>query len=138
MDILTAKKVREIMMDCLYKEEEISDPNQPPDGAVLIDGIVTKYALHPDRLKSHIEEITNLLSELPDAFQAKVGGGWTFLNAREDKHGNQWGQHQDMEALFCLGIGIGKAQWLLPRDMWQVFPGGMPYVSIDTITEQEK
>lgn len=126
------------MFDCLYTEEEITDPTQPPDGAVLVEGVVTKFAFHPDRLKSHTKEIIDLLSELPDTFQAKGGGGWSFLNACEDKHGDQWGQHQDMEALFCLGIGIGKAQWLLPRDMWQMFPGGMPYVSIDTLEDNKE
>jgi hypothetical protein len=36
-----------------------------------------------------------------------------------------------MEQLFTLGIALGLAQWQLPRDMWDIFPGGMPYVSVN-------
>jgi hypothetical protein len=35
-----------------------------------------------------------------------------------------------MEMLFCLGIGMGLAKWLLPKNMWSALPGGMPYVGI--------
>ena len=59
-----------------------------------------------------------------------LGGGWSFLQACVDKNGNHWGEHSNMEELFCLGIAIGKVESLLPRDMWKVLPGGVPYYVI--------
>jgi hypothetical protein len=32
-----------------------------------------------------------------------------------------------MEGLFCLGMAIGKVECLMPRKMWTILPGGMPY-----------
>jgi hypothetical protein len=73
-----------------------------------------------------------MLSDLPDEFQASGGGGWSFLNACMTKTGEQWtGMHPTMDKLFMLGIAAGKARWLMPRDMWSVLPGGMPYVSVN-------
>ena len=78
------------------------------------------------------EEIGAMLSELPDEFQSKIGGGWSFLNACMTRDGEQWtGLHSTMDKLFMLGIAAGKARWLLPRDMWEALPGGMPYVSVN-------
>ena len=36
-----------------------------------------------------------------------------------------------MEQLLTLGIGLGYAKYLMPREMWKMFPGGMPYFQID-------
>jgi hypothetical protein len=73
-----------------------------------------------------------MLSDLPDEFQARKGGGWSFLNACMDRHGHQWtGLHQQQERLFALGIACGKARWLFPRQLWTSLPGGMPYVSVN-------
>jgi hypothetical protein len=69
-----------------------------------------------------------MLAELPDMFKESGGGGWSFLNACDDRHGNQWtGLHQRMEQLFQLGIGIDKVECQLPREVWPALPGGMPY-----------
>jgi len=35
-----------------------------------------------------------------------------------------------MEALFCLGMGIGRIRSLMPRELWKTLPGGMPYYAI--------
>jgi hypothetical protein len=35
--------------------------------------------------------------------------------------------HQRVEQLVQLGIAVGKIRYLLPRDMWDALPGGMPY-----------
>ena len=46
-----------------------------------------------------------------------------------DKDGNQWtGFHQRMEQLLMLGIGLGLMEIQVPRNLWEAFPGGMPYV----------
>ncbi len=129
---LTTKAVHEIMRDCLFREEEYNPTNdEPPADAIIVEGIRMKWAYHPGRTATHTDEIGALLAELPNEFQRTGGGGWSFLNACMDREGTQWGEHPDMEALFCLGIACGKARWLMGRDMWNVFPGGMPYVQVN-------
>ena len=122
---IKSERVEELFMDCLFKDgEEIVSP-------ITTEGIVTNTGFHPARLKSHEEEIVSMLKELPDNFHESRGGGWSFLNACMDRNGKQWtGLHQRMEQLFLLGIGIGKVVFLMPREMWSVFPGGMPYVVV--------
>ena len=34
--------------------------------------------------------------------------------------------------LVVLGIGVGMVAYSLPRDVWNILPGGVPYVIIDT------
>jgi len=123
---LTADNVEKIFMDCLFTKDE------DPSAAVKVEGIVSNFGFHPDRLKSHEEDIYSMLKELPKEFQKDGGdGGWSFLNACNDKDGGQWtGLHQKMEQLFVLGIAIGKARWCMPKNMWKMFPGGMPYVTV--------
>lgn len=122
---LTSRRVDELMRACLFQDDETFD------GAITVEGIINNYGFHPGRIAEHAGEIGELLAELPDEFQADKGGGWSFLSACDDRHGNQWtGLHLVMERLFCLGIAAGKAEWLLPRKLWQALPGGMPYVKV--------
>jgi hypothetical protein len=122
---LTPERVEAIFLDCLFREDE--DTSQH----VKAEGLVHHVGFHPQRIAQHAAEIAELLEELPAAFKKEGGGGMSFLNACEDKHGNQWtGLHVRMEQLFQLGIGIGKVEYLAPRSMWQVLPGGMPYLVV--------
>lgn len=119
---LNSQRLNEIFMDCLFKEGEPTEPN------IQVEGVVSNFGLHPQRLEGYKSEITAMLAELPATFHQNTGGGWSFLNARMDKHGNQWtGEYRSMEQLFVLGIAIGKAQCPLPRNLWSSLPGGMPY-----------
>ena len=123
--VLTADAVNRLVSECLFAQEE------PKHGAVIVEGITATYGFHPARLTAAACRIRALLDELPEEFHAGSGEGWTFLNACVDRRGRQWtGEHRAMEALFCLGIGTGAAKWLLPRDMWNVYPGGIPYVLV--------
>jgi len=109
---LTSENVERIFMDCLFKEGEDTSNYIPAEG------ITTNVGFHPERIESHREEIVSMLSELPEPFMEKSGGGWTFLNACNDKNGKQWTSfRQRMEQLFQLGIGIEKVAYLMPRDM---------------------
>lgn len=121
---LTAKNVERVAIDCLFRLGEATEPR------VEVEGITNKFGFHPDRLRSHKEEIKAMLEQLPDDFKISHGGGMTFLNACMTKSGEQWGEHRDMEMLFCLAIGVGLAEWLLPRDTWEALPGSMPYVGV--------
>lgn len=122
---INPERVNEVFMDCLFREGE--DTSQH----VRAEGIVHTVGFHPGRLEEHRAEIEAWLAELPTEFRAREGGGWSFLNACNDRHGNQWtGLHQRMEQLFQLGIGLGLVACQMPRDMWAVLPGGMPYYVI--------
>jgi hypothetical protein len=113
--------VNEIFMDCLFNAEEDTA------NFVKAEGIVINVGFHPGRLAAHKEQIAELLAELPAEFQESTGGGMSFLNACNDKYGQQWGEHQQMEQLFQLGVASGLAKCLLPRKFWPALPGGMPY-----------
>ena len=123
---LTSDRVAEIFKECLATQEEI-------DGGkvVLTDVLVGVVGLVPDRLEPHRDEIKEMLYELPENFQMEKGGGWSFLQACEDRHGNQWtGLHSRMAELFALGVATDQAICLLPRDVWKALPGGMPYYGV--------
>ena len=122
---LTSKKVELIFTDCLFKYgEDTSDP-------AIAEGITSGFGFNKERLESHKEDISTMLSQLPKEFQSNDGGGMSFLNACNNAKGEQWtGLHFVMEQLFSLGQACGKVKCLMPRDMWSVLPGGMPYYSV--------
>lgn len=125
MSKLSADAVEKLVKECLFRDgEDTSDP-------ALAEGITRKFGFNRTRLSERTGEIKEMLAELPDEFQASKGGGWTFMNACVDRDGRQWGEHRDMENLFCLGIAAGVAQWQMPREMWNILPGGMPYVAVN-------
>lgn len=98
---------------------------------VEVDAIVGLVRFDKSKLADHAELVAAMLLELPTEFRADGGGGWSFLNACNDRHGNQWtGFHRTMAMLFALGQGIGMVQCQLPREVWDVLPGGMPYYVI--------
>jgi len=120
---LTSENVETIFMDSLCETKE-------SDG-VIIEGIVASYKFDNNKVESYKNDIESMLAELPTEFRKDVGGGWSFMNACNDKDGNQWTDfHQRMEQLFCLGMAIGKVECQLPREMWESLPGGMPYYTI--------
>ena len=138
MSKLTADRVEEIFVNCLYLDEELEDEASVPEDAVLVEGISMNVGFHPDRLDAHKPEIFELLKELPDQFMSSKGGGWSFLNACMDKHDNHWAEHPTIDKLLILGIAIGKAGYLMEREYWKSFPGGAPYFYVrDTEADKE-
>lgn len=123
---LSASRVTEIFRDCLFNEGEDTSNNVPAEG------IKTTVGFHLERLQSYKDEVAAMLDELSDDFKPVGGGGTSFLNACDDKHGRQWADlHQTMEQLFQLGIALGKVTCLMPRVMWDALPGGVPYYLVD-------
>lgn len=118
---LSIEAVNRIQYDSMFQDGESTD------NAVRVEGIVHSFGYHPERLESHREEIRAMLKELPEQFQETGGGGWSFLQLCVDKNGRQWGEHLYMEALICLAMGLGMAKCQMPREIWPVLPGGMPY-----------
>lgn len=124
--VLTADRVQTIFLACLFKDGEV------PSKYVPAPGITTNVGFHPGRIEEYKEEIAAMLEELPDEFKESGGGGMSFLNACNDRHGNQWtDMHRAMEQLFQLGLATGKVACLLPREMWSTLPGGMPYYVVN-------
>lgn len=126
-DKLTTDAVREILVACSGKE-----------GDLRVDGICGYFWFDREKLRENRQAIIDLLYELPTPFRMSMGGGWSFLQACYDRHGYHWAEHPTMDALFCLGIAIDKAAYVLPRDMWTVFPGGMPYIYIKDSDENSE
>lgn len=129
-----ATQVDAIFRHCLYDDDEIQ-ANTPPADAVIVHGIVRSYGFHPGRLNDHKEEIRKILDQMPIEFHAAGGGGWTFLNLCNTRSGEQWGEHPTMEQLVVLAIGSKMGQYTLPRDIWSILPGSMPYVVFNTLNE---
>lgn len=132
---LTAEAVETLVRYCLYREEELTGADPAPD-RIEVEGIIRTFGFHPGRIAEKSTEIGALLQQLPEAFHAQSatnprgGGGWSFLQACVDRDGRQWGEHQQMEALFVLGIAAGRAKWTLPKSLWPSLPAGMPYATI--------
>ena len=102
---------------------------------ITVVGIVHTAHFACDALGARRTEIAGMLGQLPVEFfprEAGGGGGWSFLNACNDRDGVQWtGLHLMMEKLFLLAFGVGMARWCLPREMWEALPGQMPYIEVD-------
>lgn len=127
MPKIDAAEVVAIFTDCLFRDEEVIG-GKIPENAVIVDGVLHKFGFHGGRIAEHAERISEMLHALPSAFQQSGGGGMSFLNACDDSDGEQWtGLHQTMGNLFDLGVAAGKCKLVLPREMWAVLPGGMPY-----------
>ena len=131
---IDAKEVHAILIDCLYRDSEIIDGKPSPD-PIISEGILQPFGLHPERIASHAQRIHEILLALPEPFREDKGGGWSFLNACNDANGDQWGEHISMNALFVLGMAAGKCRLVVPREMWSVLPGEMPYYAVATPAE---
>lgn len=128
--MIDTKRLEEIFLDVLLNDDEV---NEDKTGAkeevemVRVEGIaVAGFGFQKQRLENHREEVKNMLEQLSDRFKE----GASFLEGCDDKNGNQWGGHRNMEQLFCLGIGLGYAEYCLPRKIWASLPGEMPYIYI--------
>jgi hypothetical protein len=119
--MIDASRISEILKDCLFKEGEDTD------AAVVGEGITRNFGFHPKRLKGYHAEVSEMLLQLPEEFHYN---GWSFLNACVDRDGNQWGDHPNVEELFALGQAMGMVVCPVPRELWSLFPGGMPYYTV--------
>lgn len=114
-------RVDKVFRDCLGSEE------------VVVEGITARYGFVQAKLDKHRDEIDRMLGELPEQFHEDTGGGWSFLQACMDRHGNHWAEHPTMEQLFCLGMGTGRVACPMERALWSALPGGVPYYVVKRI-----
>lgn len=116
-----SKLTQNAFMDCLFKEGEDTT------NYVKVEGLTSMFGLHPQRLEEKRELVTALLAELPAEFKE----GWTFLRLCTTKDGEQWtGMHRICEQLVVMAIGLGLMEYCVPREMWAILPGGVPYLMI--------
>ena len=127
--MMDCKRIHAIVVDSLYRDDEIID-GVPIVDPVKVDGIVSSIGFHPERVKSHTDEIDEMLGQLPRKFWFECGGGGSFLEMCTMEDGGQWGEQYNAEELMVLGIAIGRISYCLPRKFWNVFPGGVPYIQI--------
>jgi hypothetical protein len=123
------EQVHEIMLNCLYPK---GTTEFPADG-IKVEGIVRNFGFDPKKIEKYKDQIESVIREMPKSFFKGHGGGMSFLQLCEDKHGNQWGEHPIMEELVVLGIASGKASYCLPREMWKCLPGEVPYIVFDIL-----
>lgn len=120
-------RVKEIFVDCLFKKEELKD-GKPISEHVEVTGIRMTVWFNPIRLEKYKQEIIDILSEMNPNFKK----GWSFLNLCYDKNDHLWtGNHSTMDELLCLGLATKTMAYCLEdREMWDMFPSGMPYIII--------
>ena len=118
-----AKRVSDLFMSCLFKDGE------PTDKAVMVEGITMNVGFNPERIAASAAEIRAVASEIVgDDFIRGKGGGMSFLRLCETRAGEMWGEHRNCQELMLLCIASGVANYLLPRSVWAMLPGAVPYV----------
>lgn len=126
---LTSANIKAVIHDCLFKDEEVPDRDNPPEH-VKAEGVMMRVAFHPERLESHREDVRSMLSQLSDDFMHDKGGGMSLMNMVANKDGELYGEQRDADALFMLGSALGLAKFTMPREMWRILPGSMPYITV--------
>ncbi len=113
---LTSQNVENLFKQCLSEK------------GTLIEGIIVQAKLD---VSKHIEDITSLLSQLPDEYYESKGKGWSFYNAHIAKDGNEWsGMASTTEKLIVLGIAAHKIKYISSPKLWLTLPGEIPYFVI--------
>lgn len=122
MSALTPQAVEDLFDACHEPLGAVSDQ------VVEVDTVAGKTWLRKQDVAALRDRIGHLLAELPDEFFRSQGWGSSFLNACTDRHGDLWtGMQMTVAKLFALGEAAGLVQCQLPREMWEVLPGRMPY-----------
>lgn len=131
--MIDANRVQEILFDCFLNENEIKN-DKPAISFIKVTGIVRNFGFSPDRISSHKQEIKEMLDQIEN-----LPEGISFLNFGmcKDLGGQLWGGHINYEQLVVLGIAAGYLFYLLPKDMWSIFPGGVPYIGYDVEGQQK-
>lgn len=116
-----AELTEKAFMDCLFKDGEDTTNH------IKVVGITMNVRFHPQRLEEKRELVQELLNELPSEFKK----GYSFLKLCTTKEGELWtGLHRICEFLVLMAIGLNLMEYCFPREIWEVLPGGVPYVSL--------
>jgi hypothetical protein len=131
MTVLNNERLDAVMTEVMLSEAEAESPE-----TVCIPGygIIHHFAFKPERLEARAEDIHQMLLELGPSYRQvsddhpENKGGMSFLNMCMTESGVQWtGLHAQQEKLFALGCASGWAISPMPKIVWHMLPGGMPY-----------
>lgn len=129
-----ASGIHAMLIDSLYRPDEMPTDGSLPEGAVIVECVRGKIGMHPTRLEAHRDEVCKIIDLLPAPFHKVgegAGGGWSFLNLAMLADGTQWGEHPNCDELIALAFGLKMGAFLMPRVVWAMLPGGMPYLWLD-------
>lgn len=121
--ILNERRI-DFLMETVMANDDPSD--------LVVDAIAQQYGFSKERVEQYREDIVAMLMELPEKFrQSSRGQGSSFVSANVDKDGKVWTTNPVyIEALFAVGMAIGRVKYLLPRSMWDSLQAGLPYYQI--------
>ncbi|MDD3172139.1 MAG: hypothetical protein PHF63_00470 [Herbinix sp.] len=138
--MISATRVNEIFLDCLFTEEELEkfDGQPTENDYIRVDGVTITVGFNPIRVEKYRDEISAIIGELDDGFK----WGRYFDSLSFDKDGNLWGERKDAEELMMLGMAIGRIEYHLGKSVWQLFPGSVPPIRVipeaeTTMTDKE-
>lgn len=124
--VLTTYAVEKIFVECLTNDY---NPNK-----IECTPVTYRCVFDKSKIEENKDKILELLMNLRKEFRQSEGGGYSFLAACDNIDGDQWtGKHLTMEKLFALGIAANLVDTLVPREMWNALPGGMPYFIIKNV-----
>lgn len=124
--LIQSNRVHELFMNGLFKEEELVN-GKPVVEPVVAEGVRVRIGFHPERIRQAKDEISAMIDSLDPSIDTDEG--ISFLNICQDKNGNLWtGLHQICDELVTMGIALELLEYVLPRDLWMLMPGGVPAV----------
>jgi len=128
---LSRGAIDEVMRNVLADDDDeiiwrdgVAQGLKKPEEFHIVQGMMTRFALHKQRLELHRPIVTYWLSLLHQTFK---DNGWTFLQVPFLANGTQWGEQPDADILMVLGMGLDLVTPLLPRALDSSLVGGVPY-----------
>lgn len=121
---LTTKHVEEIFLDCFLPEKHTDDSKVIP-----VNTVTGNFGFDPEKIEKHAADIHQMISQLSSKFD-EVNEGYTFMCLPfKGENDEQWGGQTDGDHLMALGLASGWMKLTIKeRYLWQVLPGGVPYV----------
>ena len=130
--MIDANRVQEILFDCFFSESEIEN-GKPLVPYIAVEGLMRNFGFNPRKIEKHKPEIKSMLDQIE---QLPEGISFLVFGKCKDSD-NLWGEHVNYEQLIALGIASGYLFYLTPRNLWSVFPGGVPYIGYDMTGNQK-
>lgn len=126
------KELTSANVDEIFNKVVCEDTNPNFKRVEMVDYV---FGVDMVKLKKHRQDVKDMLSQLPKEFfpvENGGGGGWSFLQAYDHTDDVQWTDvHLTMEALLIMGMALDMVKFMMPREMWWLFPGNIPYIIVD-------
>lgn len=98
----------------------------------FVHAVFSRFVFDKQRLETLKPTIASVLEELPDNFHHSRGGtGATVLDMGMRRDGSLWEVDTvTVDGLIALILGTGLGKFCGNRDLWPIFPGGVPFLLI--------